>query len=279
MLPCQDVEILVVDNASTDGTIEAVRQQFPQVHLIENSGNVGFAQANNQAIGLSQGNYVLLLNPDTEVKPGALQTLLNFMEAEPEIGLVGAQLLNADGSLQTSCYPAPTLLRELWRLFHLDSLRPYGTYRMAAWSRTQPRAVETLLGACLFIRRQVLDEVGLLDEDYFMYSEEIDLCFRVGQTGWPIYWVPQAQIVHYGGQSTQQVPTKMFLHLYGSKLRYFRKHYGRASALAYKFIILTATLSRLILTPLALLEQSPKRRRHLQLAGNYGRLIIALPGM
>ena len=279
LLPCPHVEILVVDNASTDGTVEAVRRQFPRVRIIENNHNVGFARANNQGVGQSQGSYVLLLNPDTEVKPGTLQTLLDFMEAEPQIGLVGAQLLNADGSLQTSCYPAPTLLRELWRLFHLDSLRPYGTYRMADWNRTQPREVEALLGACLFIRRQVLDEVGLLDESYFMYSEEIDLCYRVSQAGWPIYWVPQAQIVHYGGQSTQQVPTKMFLHLYGSKLRYFRKHYGRSSALAYKFIILAAALVRLILTPLALLEQSTKRRRHLHLAGNYGRLILALPGM
>lgn len=278
-LPYSDVEILVVDNASTDGTVEAVRQHFPQVHIIKNGHNVGFAQANNQAIGQSQGCYVLLLNPDTEVRPGALKTLFDFMEAEPQIGLVGAQLLNANGSLQTSCYPAPTLLRELWRLFHLDSLRPYGTYRMEDWNRLQPRKVEALLGACLFIRRQVLDKVGLLDEGYFMYSEEIDLCYRVAQAGWPIYWVPQAKIVHYGGQSTQQVPTKMFLHLYGSKLRYFRKHYGRSAALAYKFIILAATLARLVLVPLALLKQSTKRRRYLHLAGNYGRLIIALPGM
>jgi GT2 family glycosyltransferase len=219
------------------------------------------------------------LNPDTEIKPGALRTLLDFVKAEPQVGVVGAQLLNADGSLQTSCYPTPTLLRELWRLFHLDRLYPYGSYRMADWDRTEPRPVEALLGACLLIRRQVFDEVGLLDEGYFMYSEEIDLCYRVRQAGWPIYWAPQAQIVHYGGQSTQQIPTKMFLHLYGSKLRYFRKHYGRFSALIYKFILLTATLARLIIVPLALLERPGKRRHHLRLAGHYGRLVIALPGM
>lgn len=278
-LSCPNTEILVVDNASTDGTVEAIHQQFPQVCVIENEHNVGFAQANNQAIGQSKGRYVLLLNPDTEIKPDALHTLLDFMESEPQIGLVGAQLLNADGSLQTSCYPAPTLLRELWRLFHLDSLYPYGTYRMTDWEITKPRQVDALLGACLLIRRRVLDEVGMLDENYFMYSEEIDLCYRVRQAGWPIYWVPQAQIVHYGGQSTQQVPSKMFLHLYGSKLRYFRKHYGRFFALAYKFTLFAAAMARLVLTPLALLEKPAKRRHHLHLAGNYGRLIIALPGM
>jgi GT2 family glycosyltransferase len=278
-LPCPNVEILVVDNASTDGTVGTIQQQFPQVCVIENDHNVGFAQANNQAIAQSKGRYVLLLNPDTEIKLGALPMLLDFMETELHIGLVGAQLLNADGSLQTSCYPAPTLLRELWRLFHLDSLYPYGTYRMTDWELTKPRQVDALLGACLLIRRRVLDEVGMLDEDYFMYSEEIDLCYRVRQAGWPIYWVPQAQIVHYGGQSTQQVPSKMFLHLYRSKLRYFRKHYGRFFALAYKFTLLAAAVTRLVLTPLVLLEKPAKRRRHLHLAGNYGRLIIALPGM
>lgn len=278
-LSCPTVEILVVDNASTDGTVARIRQQFPQVCLIENSKNVGFAQANNQGIRQSQGKFVLLLNPDTELKPGALQTMLDFMRANSQVGIVGSRLLNADGSLQTSCYPAPTLRRELWRLFHLDRFYPYGSYHMVDWDMSRPRPVEALLGACLLIRRQVLAEVGLLDEGYFMYSEEIDLCYRVRQAGWLLYWVPEAQIVHYGGQSTQQVATKMFLHLYGSKLRYFRKHYGRFSALLYKFILFTATLARLIVTPLALLEQPAQRRRHLRLAGHYGRLIIALPGM
>jgi GT2 family glycosyltransferase len=278
-LTCPEIEILVVDNASIDETVEVIQQQFPWIHLIENNQNVGFAQANNQAIHESKGNYVLLLNPDTELKPGALQTMLDFMEKAPKVGMVGARLLNEDGSLQTSCYPVPTLIREWWRLFHLDFLHPYGTYHMADWSLTEPRQVDTLLGACLLIRRQVLDEVGLLDEGYFMYSEEIDLCYRINQAGWPIYWVPEAQIVHYGGQSTQQAPTKMFLNLYGSKLRYFRKHYGRSSALAYKVIILAAALGRLALSPVALLERPNKRRHHLHLAGNYGRLIVALPGM
>jgi GT2 family glycosyltransferase len=150
---------------------------------------------------------------------------------------------------------------------------------MLDWNPTQPHLVDSLLGACILVRRQVLEEVGLLDEEYFMYSEEIDLCYRVIEAGWPIYWVPQAQVIHYGGQSTQQVSARMFLHLYSSKLRYFRKHHGKYSALAYKLIIFIATLARLMMTPLALLERPAKRRRHLRLAGNYGRLIIALPGM
>jgi GT2 family glycosyltransferase len=213
------------------------------------------------------------------VKPGAFKLLLDFMYAEPEVGFIGARLLNADGSLQTSCYPAPTLLRELWRLFHLDKIYPYGIYTMTNWNLAQPRPVEALLGACILARRKVLDEVGLLDENYFMYSEEIDLCYRVRKAGWPIYWLPEAQIVHYGGQSTGQVAKEMFLHLYKSKLQYFHKHHGRLTAFVYKFIIFFATLARLIMTPLALFEKPEARRQHLLLASNYGRLILALPGM
>jgi GT2 family glycosyltransferase len=278
-LPSKDVEIIVVDNASTDDTVVVIRERFPNICVIENTKNVGFAGANNQAIRHSHGKYVLLLNPDTQVRSGALKTLLEFMDGEPKVGLAGAQLLNPDNSLQTSSYPAPTLARELWRLFHFDKIYPYGIYQMNKWSRTEPRPVETLLGACILARREVLEKIGLLDESYFMYSEEIDLCLRARKAGWPIYWVPEAKIVHYGGQSTQQVATEMFVHLYRSKLSYFNKHHGRVSAIAYKLIIFMATLSRLILTPLALFEPAEKRRQHLHLAGNYTRLLIALPGM
>lgn len=278
-LPSKDVEIIVVDNASTDETVEVISESFPQVCLIKNTKNVGFAGANNQAIRHSKGKYILLLNPDTEVRSGAFKYLLDFMNAEPEVGFAGARLLNPDGSLQTSCYPEPTLARELWRLFHFDKIYPFGIYRVDKWSWTNPRPVDTLLGACILARREVLESIGLLDESFFMYSEEIDLCYRAKKAGWSIYWVPEAQIVHYGGQSTRQVAAEMFIHLYRSKLQYFHKHHGRISAVVYKFIIFMATVIRLCLTPLALFEGSEKRRQHLHLAKNYGRLLIALPGL
>jgi len=271
------IEVLVVDNASTDGSTAMVRARFPWVRLIENQENVGFARANNQAIRESQGHFVLLLNPDTEVKSGALKILVRFMDAHPQTGAVGPRLLNPDGTLQASCHPAPTLPGELWRLSHLDALWPYALYPMSEWALDTPRRVDVLQGACLLLRRSALDQVGLLDEDYFMYSEEVDLCHRLKQTSWSLYWVPEAQVVHYGGQSTQQVAAEMFLQLYQSKLLYFRKHYGWPAAQAYKLILAAAALARLSLSPLAWLERVPQREQHLILAGQYLRLLKALP--
>lgn len=273
------VETLVVDNASYDGSVQMVRERFPWVQLIENQDNVGFARANNQAIPRSQGRHLLLLNPDTEVKPGALKTLVHFMEDHPQVGGAGARLLNPDGTLQVSCYPAPTLFREFWHLFHLDVLWPYSCYRMADWDLEKPRQADVIQGACLILRREALGQVGLLDEGYFMYSEEVDLCHRLRGGGWPLYWVPQAQVVHHGGQSTQQMAAEMFLQLYQGKIRYFRKHYGWPAALAYKLILLVATLARLLICPLAWLEHPPQRQRHLTLGSHYCRLLLTLPGM
>ncbi len=272
------VETFVVDNASTDGSVQVVRAEFPWVRLIENEENVGFATANNQAIRQSCGEYLLLLNSDTEIRPGALAALVHFLDRHPAVGAAGARLLNPDGTLQISSYPAPTLLREFWRLFHLDALYPYACYRMQTWSLDTPRAVDMVQGAALVLRRKTLNQVGLLDEDYFMYTEEVDLCFRIRQAGWCIYWIPQAAIVHYGGQSTQQVAPEMFLRLYESKLLYLRKHYGHSAGRVYKAILLLASLCRISLSPLALLAQRD-RRRYLMLAGNYSRLLKALPGL
>jgi GT2 family glycosyltransferase len=219
-----------------------------------------------------------VLNPDTLVKPGALETLVCFMEQQPEAGAAGARILNPDESLQTSCYPSPTLSRELWRLFHLDAVWPYGEYRMSRWSVDQPREVDAVLGACVILRRDALDQVRWFDEDYFIYSEEIDLCRRLQEHKWKIYWLPQAKVIHYGGQSTRQVAAGMFLLLYQNKVRYFRKHYGRVTSRLYKLILLAAALVRCLAGPLAWLERPPRREQHLALTRNYMKLIRAIPG-
>ena len=178
-----------------------------------------------------------------------------------------------------SCYPRPTLSRELWRLFHLDSLAPYAEYRMTQWETNHAREVDVLLGACILLRKEILDQVGLLDEDYFVYSEEVDLCYRVQRAGWRLYWVPEAEVVHFGGQSTQQVATEMFLNLYHGKLKYFRKHNGLLAAQIYKMILMLAALSRLVLAPFAFFEHSSRREQRLALADRYRRLVLALPRM
>lgn len=267
-------ETIVVDNGSRDGSPQMIMENFSQVTLIANEDNRGFAQANNQAIRRACGEYVLLLNPDTEVRHKALTTLIRFLDEHPRAGAAGARLLNPDGSLQYSCSPAPTLFNEWLHLFHLDRERRQG---MADWDVNLPRRVDTLLGACLMLRRRAIDAVGLLDEGYFMYSEEVDYCYRLRRAGWRLYWVPQAVVVHYGGQSTRQIATEMFLQLYQNKLRYFRKHYGRSGAFGYKLILLWASLIRLALSPLAWLEPPAQREKHQALTRRYWRLLTALP--
>lgn len=277
--PSVPYEVLVVDNASSDDSAQMVRAQFPQARLIESPTNVGFAQGNNLAVPLCRGEYLLLLNPDTVVKPDAFDSLVRFLDANPQAGAVGSMLLNPDETLQPSCHPAPKLSRELWRLFHLDKIRPYGSYRMHDWSTDQPREVDVIQGASLLLRREIVDRIGFLDGDYFMYSEEVDLCYRMQQAGWRLYWEPRSRVIHYGGQSTKLVAADMFQQLYLGKLKYFRKHYGAAAGGGYKLILLAASLVRLALTPLAFLQPPPRREYNVGLARHYGRLLKALPTM
>lgn len=277
--PTLPFETWVVDNASTDDSPRMVREEYPQVYLVENHENVGFARANNQAIQNCTGKYILLLNPDTLVAPGALQALIDFLDEHPEAGAVGARIIRPDGTLQISSHPHPTLSRELWRLLHLDTLSPYALYPLTKWETNQPQEVDILGGACLLVRREILDQIGYLDEDFFMYAEEIDLCYRIQRAGWRLYWTPQAEVVHLGGQSTQQVPTEMFLNLYGSNIKYFRKHHGLVAAQIYKLILGIAAFSRLILAPFALLGHGSRRQKRLTLVNRYWRLILSLAGM
>ena len=270
-------EIIVVDNASDDSSVKMVRSCFPEVKVIDNQENVGFARANNQAIQISHGQYILLLNPDTEIKPGTLKTLVSFMDDNSQVGAAGAQLINSDGTLQSSCHPAPTLSREFWRLFHLDKFYSYSSYPMETWPVDTHHKVEVVQGACLILRKDILNQVGVLDEDYFMYSEEVDLCFRIRKKGWNIYWVPLAQVVHYGGQSTQQVATRMFLRLYEAKLIYFRKNHGFLAGQIYKLILFSASFGRLIVSPLAYIRYSSQRQQHMDLAHRYWLLVCKLP--
>jgi hypothetical protein len=273
------IETIVIDNVSTDGSVEAVRHLYPWVRVVENSTNVGFAAANNLALPLCQGELIWLLNPDTVLRPDALAALVRFMDEHPEAGVAGSRLLNADGSLQPSAFPAPTLLRELWRLLHLDKLVTYGQYAMHKWPTTVARTVDAVQGASLITRRTILEQVGFFDPDYFIYTEEIDLCHRIRAAGWKIYWIPQSEVIHYGGQSTQQVARAMFLQLYGSKVVYFRKRRGTVAAQLYKVILLVVALLRLLLTPLSALQSSYQRARQRTLAGHYLHLVLSLHKM
>lgn len=268
-------ETIVVDNASADGSAAMVRERFPWVQLIENGENVGFARANNQAIGHSRGRYVLLLNSDTVVHPGALDRLMAFMDAPPQAGACGPRLLNGDGSLQPSAQPMLTPGREFWRLAFLDRLWPRATYRQERWDVSTPRPVEVIKGACLLLRRAALDQVGLLDDQYFMYTEEVDLCYRLAQAGWQLWYVPQAVVTHFGEASSKQVREAMYLQLYRSKLQFFRKFGGADRARQAKALLALVYAPRVVFASTAALVAPAWRPR----ARTWRRLLTQLPTM
>jgi hypothetical protein len=266
------VEVFVVDNASTDDSAGIVRRQFPHVNLIENRENIGFARANNQAIRLSRGRYILLLNSDTEVQAGALAKMVGFMADHPQVGGCGPRLLNADGSLQISCHPMLTPWREFWRLIFLDRVWRRATYPQQDWDQETPRQVEVIKGACFLLRRVALEEVGWLDEQYFMYTEEVDLCYRLAQAGWQLWWVPQAIVEHYGGASSAQLAEAMYLQLYLSKTQFYRKVGGVRQVAYFKYLLRLAYGPRLIMAVLGA-PFSPSLAARARL---YWRLLIGL---
>jgi GT2 family glycosyltransferase len=234
-------EIWVVDNGSTDGSVAAVHDLVPGARVIENAGNPGFAAANNQAIVASSGRYALLLNSDTVPEPGAIDALVRFAEQHARAGIVGAMLLNPDRSFQASYAGFPTLWSETLSVTGMG-VRLFGRwYPNAGLQRSQvARCVDYVQGACMLVRRAAIADAGLMDEHYFMYSEEPDWCLRMRRAGWQTWYTPDARIVHHGGQSTRQARRAMVQALYRSKVRFFRLHRSRAAALALQAIFVAA---------------------------------------
>jgi N-acetylglucosaminyl-diphospho-decaprenol L-rhamnosyltransferase len=223
-------EVIVVDNASSDDSVAMIRDSFPQVRVLANSENVGFAAGNNQGLEESSGRYVILLNPDTVASPGALERMVALMEEQGDVGIVGPKLIYPDGEFQHSAFAFPTLpmiFLDFFPLHHrLLNSRLNGRYPRALYEKGQPFPIDHPLGAALMIRRSVLDEVGSLDEGFFMYCEEIDWCMRIKRAGWRILCCPRAEIVHYVGQSTAQFRDEMYVELHRSRYRLYQKHYS-----------------------------------------------------
>jgi GT2 family glycosyltransferase len=222
-----ETEVFVVDNGSGDGSPEAVKGTFPGVRLIENQTNLGFARANNQALRQSQGTYLLLLNPDTLVKEGAILSLLTFLETHPEAGVAGAQLLNPDGSKQNSIANFPSLATELLNKSLLRWLFP-GKFPGKERRYQDPVEVDSVIGACMMVRREAAERVGWLDEDYFLFLEETDWCFRIKRAGWKIYHFPAAEITHLQGKSAEQDKKRSKVEYYRSRYHFFRKNRGHS---------------------------------------------------
>ena len=216
-------EVIVVDNGSRDGSGEEVKKKFPFIHLIENKKNLGFAKAANQGLEKASGGYLLLLNPDTQVKGSAIERLVSFMESHPEAGVAGGQLLNADASRQNSIANFPSLATELLNKSLLRWLFPK---RFPGKERgyLKPIEVDSVIGACMVVRWDTLDQVGLLDEDYFIYGDEADLQYRLHKKGWKVYFLPSVNTIHYGGRSMDRWRRRKMV--YRGKMLFYKKNYG-----------------------------------------------------
>jgi GT2 family glycosyltransferase len=229
-------EVIVVDNASTDGSVEMIRTEFPQALLLANSANRGFAAANNQGMEAAQGRYVLLLNSDTLVLDGAIDKMVRFAEAHPEAAATACRVLNADRTWQPTCFLFPSALNLLLAALYLNKLFPrsrlWGRERMTWWNGLEERAVDVVTGCFILVPREAIEQVGVLDESYFMYGEEADWCYRFRKAGWKVLFTPGAQIVHLGGVSSAQFKGPMCLQLRASLLLFLRKHRGVASYVA-----------------------------------------------
>lgn len=229
------VETWVVDNNSIDGSVDMLREDFPWVRVMANRDNVGFGTANNQAIRASGGEYILILNPDTILQEDTLSELVSFMSARPDCGAVGCQILNPDGTFAPESRRSfPTPATAFYRMTGLSRLFPrsprFGRYNLTHVSRNQVTEVDALSGSCMMVRRQAIDEAGAFDEDFFMYGEDLDLCFRIQQAGWRILYDPATQIIHYKGESTKKGDFRYVRLFYGAMILFMDKHVtGRGS--------------------------------------------------
>lgn len=250
-------EILVVDNASFDGCDEMVRSEFPHVLFIQSEYNLGFAAANNLAFVRSSGRNVLFLNPDTEIRGAAIQELVSALECLPNAGMVGARLLNSDGSLQTTCITAiPVILNQTLNSRYLRRTFPlWKIWGMRALFENNPAPVpvEAISGACMLARREVIHHVGGFRTDYFMYAEDMDLCVTISQGGWKIYYVPDAAIVHHAGGSSASREESNFsnIMLRQSVAHFFSLHRGSFYAMLYRASLAVVSVLRILALLLA----------------------------
>jgi GT2 family glycosyltransferase len=223
-------EIIVVDNHSSDDSVGIIARSFPEVTLIGNTKNVGFARANNQAIRIASGRYILLLNSDTVIQPETLQVMVSFMDQHPEVGASGCKVVLPDGRLDKACrrgFPTPAAsfyyLSGLSRLFPKSSL--FNQYQLTHLDPDDSYPVDCLVGAFMIVRRETIEQVGLLDEDFFMYGEDVDWCYRMKQAGWGIYYYPQTSIIHYKGASSRRKPLKIIYEFHRAMYLFHKKHF------------------------------------------------------
>lgn len=238
-----DFEVIVIDNASDDDSVAMIKSDFPQVVLIENKENKGFATANNQGMAVAKGRYCLLLNSDTVVLDNAITKTVEFADHQDKTAVVGCRVLNPDKTLQPTCFMFPSLLNMflsstyLYKLFRRSKF--FGRERLTWWQRDDVRQVDVVTGCFMLVSRQAIDQVGMMDESFFMYGEETDWCYRFKKAGWNVLFTPGAEIIHLGGQSSAKVRGEMVVQLRIGILQFMKKHYnGLVHALASLLVAL-----------------------------------------
>jgi GT2 family glycosyltransferase len=256
-------QIIVIDNASGDGTVDKILRGYPGVRVISNTQNVGFAAANNQAIVATESRYVMILNPDTSVDAGTIEALVHFLDTSPGAWVAGPMILNLDRTVQRSGVRFPSRWNILVESLFLDRLfsnsRIFGSHKEMYEDPWKPRLVDYLQGSALMVRREAIEKVGGLDEAFFMYFEEADWCYRIRKAGGEVHYWPVGKVVHYGGDAFAHFDERRLVYYHRSLLRFFKKHYSTKRAIGLKAILGLRSMLRLLLW-LTIAVMSPSRR-------------------
>ena len=260
--PCRSMEVLVIDNASADGSVEMLEAKFPWVKLIKSKENLGFAKGNNVAIQQCQGRYIALVNPDVIVSPGCLDTLADFLDQHPKVGNVGPRVFNPDMTQQSTCRRFPTLWNNLCSATRLESVfkgsRFFAGEHMFYFPHDRVLTVDVIVGCFSMIRREAFDDVGLLDEDLFMYGDDVDWCRRARNAGWQVVFNPDARAIHDRGKTTAPFPVRFAIAQQRSVLHYWTKHHTFLGVLGIRSIMLFHHLLRYVIAVLSSLAHSRK---------------------
>jgi GT2 family glycosyltransferase len=273
-----DIETIVIDSASSDGTVEMVKVAFPNVTLIPQTQNVGFVRGNNIGLAVATGRHLMLLNPDTQVHAHALQKLVSLLDEQSDVGIVGPHTLNPDGSHQSTRRRFPSILTGMFESTWLQRIVPLNSFYVRDLPDAGTFDVDWVQGSALMTRREVYVQIGGLDELYVMYFEELDFCKRAKKSGWRVLYVGDAYITHHGGGSTDQVQTQKHVHFQTSKLRYFRKFHGLPVSLLIR-LVLIANYGFQVLIEGAKLMRGHKPELRRERIKSYAAVLRALMGL
>jgi GT2 family glycosyltransferase len=262
----RSIEVLVVDNASSDDSADMVAAEFPWVALIRSPRNGGFAYGNNLALARCQGDAILVLNPDALLPRDGITRLLEQLDAHPEAGIIGPKLLRPDGSMHLACRRSfPTPPTAFYRVSGLSRLFPrspvFGRYNLTFVDENQAMEVDSVCGACMLLRREVVDRIGLLDERFFMYGEDLDWCMRAHEAGWTVRYEPSIIVQHQHGAASRQRPLRTTVHFFRAMDLFYRKHYVRRYHPLVTGAVRTAIYGALAISVCRLILTTPQRRR------------------